>query len=106
MPGCSLRALKPRGRQSCRLPATGAISSCPGPTHLCRLVIGLCSTAQVPPGTGCIVCTMEKANGYVNQLLQDGALASLCCIVVDELHMVRHSWQGLIHASAMLLHSS
>ena len=54
----------------------------------------MCGCRQVPPGTGCIVCTMEKANGYVNQLLQDGALATLCCIVVDELHMVRrHHYQ-------------
>ena len=38
---------------------------------------------------GAIVCTYEKANGWVNQLLEEEALDKLSCIVVDELHMVR-----------------
>jgi replicative superfamily II helicase len=32
--------------------------------------------------------TMEKANVTINRLLSEGRLHELCCIVVDEAHMV------------------
>ena len=30
------------------------------------------------------VCTIEKANGAVNRLVQEGRMHELCCIIVDE----------------------
>ncbi len=40
-------------------------------------------------GTATIfVCTMERANSIANKWLQGGELHKLCCVVVDELHMV------------------
>lgn len=56
-----------------------------------RLWSDMSTAAEVPYGTGCIVCTMEKANTYVNRLLEGGMLHNICCVVVDELHMVRRS---------------
>lgn len=35
------------------------------------------------------VCTMERANSLANRWLEEGQLRRLCCVVVDELHMVR-----------------
>lgn len=32
--------------------------------------------------------TMEKANVTINRMLQEGRLHELCCVVVDEAHMV------------------
>lgn len=42
------------------------------------------------------VCTMERANSLANRWLEEGQLSKLCCVVVDELHMVRGvvSWQS------------
>ena len=34
------------------------------------------------------VCTMEKANVAINRLQAEGRLGELCCVVVDELHLV------------------
>jgi len=49
---------------------------------------------DIPENTGCIVCTIEKANTLVNRLLEDNMLGSLSCVVVDELHMVRCAEYG------------
>lgn len=38
--------------------------------------------------TGAIVCTIEKANGLINQMLEEDSLGALGALVVDELHMV------------------
>lgn len=43
-----------------------------------------------------IVCTIEKANLIVNELLESQSLASLCCIVVDELHMCGDPERGYL----------
>jgi replicative superfamily II helicase len=40
---------------------------------------------------GAVVCTYEKANALVCRLLEEEALDSLGCIVVDELHMARRA---------------
>ena len=38
---------------------------------------------------GVVVCTIERANTIANKLMEQDKLSSLCCVVVDELHMVR-----------------
>ena len=56
--------------------------------------------SRVPAGgllaTDIAVATIERANGLVNRLLEDGLLDSLACIVVDELHMVGDSSRGYL----------
>eukprot|EP00955_Chlamydomonas_euryale_P105658 365655-Chlamydomonas_euryale.AAC.16 len=41
------------------------------------------------------VCTIEKANAAVNRLVQEGRVHELCCVVVDEAHMVGDAQRGL-----------
>lgn len=43
----------------------------------------------ISDAVGVIVCTFEKANALVCRLLEEEALDSLGCVVVDELHMAR-----------------
>jgi hypothetical protein len=40
------------------------------------------------------VCTIEKGNGLVNRLLEDGRLGAVGCVVVDEAHMVGEPGRG------------
>ncbi|GFR45397.1 hypothetical protein Agub_g6680, partial [Astrephomene gubernaculifera] len=40
------------------------------------------------------VVTMEKANSTVNRLIAEGRLGELCCVVVDEAHMVGDPHRG------------
>ena len=40
------------------------------------------------------MCTIEKANVAINRLVKEGRLAELCCMVVDELHMVCDAQRG------------
>ncbi|OQR69619.1 DNA polymerase theta-like [Tropilaelaps mercedesae] len=42
------------------------------------------------------VCTIEKANALVNKLLQENELDLLCCVVVDELHMLGEPQRGYL----------
>ena len=50
--------------------------------------------------TGAIVCTIEKANTLVNQLLEDGTFSELVStVVVDELHV----YNGLFGAHVALI---
>lgn len=43
------------------------------------------------------VCTIEKANGLVNRLVEDGTLGeSLCTYVVDEIHLVGDGSRGYL----------
>ena len=41
------------------------------------------------------VCTIEKANSALNRLVQEGRMHELCCIIVDEAHMVGDPQRGL-----------
>ena len=34
------------------------------------------------------MCTIEKANGLINRMLEDGSLHRLGMVVIDELHLV------------------
>jgi DNA polymerase theta len=43
-----------------------------------------------------VVCTIEKANALVNRLLEEESLTQLCCVVVDELHMVGDDDRGYL----------
>uniref|UniRef100_UPI00358F608A DNA polymerase theta-like n=1 Tax=Myxine glutinosa TaxID=7769 RepID=UPI00358F608A len=55
---------------------------------------------ESPPGglAACdvAVCTIERANGLLNRLLEDGQLNLLGVIVVDELHMVAEPGRGAL----------
>jgi DNA polymerase theta len=42
------------------------------------------------------VCTIEKANGLINRLLEEGTLCDLGVVVVDELHMVGNEGRGYL----------
>ncbi|GAB4817305.1 hypothetical protein N2152v2_004351 [Parachlorella kessleri] len=60
---------------------------------------GMHSNAGLGANTGAIVCTIEKANKMVNRLLAEGgegSLSVLCCLVVDELHMVGEEERGYL----------
>ena len=50
--------------------------------------------APIGPRTGCVVCTIEKANILVNRMLEEGTIDLLSCVVVDELHMVGDEDRG------------
>ena len=42
------------------------------------------------------VCTIEKANGLVNRLMEDGQLHTVGTIVVDEMHLIGDSSRGYL----------
>eukprot|EP00884_Botryococcus_braunii_P013506 jgi/Botrbrau1/22156/Bobra.0206s0079.1 len=46
--------------------------------------------------TGAIVCTFERANAFINRKMEEEALSSLSCIIVDELHMVVDEGRGFL----------
>ena len=46
-------------------------------------------------GEAVAICTIEKANVCINRLLQEGRLAELSCIVIDELHMIANPQRGV-----------
>ncbi|PSC69888.1 helicase and polymerase-containing TEBICHI [Micractinium conductrix] len=51
--------------------------------------------ALAPRGETVACCTIEKANVAINRLAQEGRLGELCCVVVDELHMVGDGERGV-----------
>ena len=53
--------------------------------------------------TDIAVATIEKANGLVNRLMEEGQLESLTCVVVDE---VRVSWKPHCYPSISVLYLS
>ena len=56
-----------------------------------------------------MVCTVEKANLVVNRMLEEGTLGMLCCVVVDEVHMLADAQRGGILESLctkILFHSA
>ena len=55
-----------------------------------------CAPINAPRrGETVAVCTIEKANAAINRLAQEGRLGELCCVVVDELHMVGDADRGI-----------
>ncbi|CAH0763921.1 unnamed protein product [Diatraea saccharalis] len=56
--------------------------------------------SQSPPGglhaVHVAICTIEKANGLVNRLLDDGSISELGAIIVDELHLLGDPHRGYI----------
>eukprot|EP01125_Pyxidicula_operculata_P007476 TRINITY_DN2542_c0_g1_i3.p1 TRINITY_DN2542_c0_g1~~TRINITY_DN2542_c0_g1_i3.p1 ORF type:complete len:468 (-),score=79.14 TRINITY_DN2542_c0_g1_i3:253-1656(-) len=54
-----------------------------------------------PPGNQICVATIEKANSIINNLIEEGRLSELGCVVVDEFHMI--STEGRGHILELLL---
>ena len=43
-----------------------------------------------------MICTIEKANGIVNRLLQKGYGHTIGCIIFDEMHVLGSSFNGYL----------
>lgn len=54
-----------------------------------RSFYGSQGSGTLPKDTCLAVCTIEKANSLINRLLEEGRLAEVGIMVIDELHMVR-----------------
>ena len=56
--------------------------------------------SQHPPGgfkaVDVAVCTIEKANGIINRLLEEKAMNTLGLVVIDELHLLGDASRGYL----------
>ncbi|XP_078741410.1 DNA polymerase theta-like [Lampetra fluviatilis] len=66
----------------------------------CGLRVGGFMSGECPTGgfagVDVAVCTLEAANGLINRLVEEDAVASLGIVVVDELHVVGDASRGYI----------
>jgi replicative superfamily II helicase len=63
---------------------------------LCALFLLLLSGATLTDDVDVAVCTFEKANVLINQLLDEGRESRLSMVVVDELHLVSDTHRGFL----------
>lgn len=49
---------------------------------------GTVGGAMSQQGAEIAICTIEKANGMVNRMLEEGRLDELGCLTIDEAHMI------------------
>ncbi|XP_057854248.2 helicase and polymerase-containing protein TEBICHI isoform X1 [Cryptomeria japonica] len=61
-----------------------------------RSFYGNQGSGTLPKDTCLAVCTIEKANSLVNRLLEEGRLAEVGIMVIDELHMVGDQSRGYL----------
>eukprot|EP01018_Ginkgo_biloba_P001647 Gb_33083 [translate_table: standard] len=61
-----------------------------------RSFYGAQGSGTLPKDTSVAVCTIEKANSLINRLLEEGRLAEVAIIVIDELHMVGDRSRGYL----------
>jgi superfamily II helicase len=55
-----------------------------------------CTGAPLTDDVDVAVCTFEKANVLINQLLDEGRESRLIMVVVDELHLVSDTQRGFL----------
>ena len=48
------------------------------------------------------VCTIEKANGALNKMIQQARLGNLCCVIVDVSTFYSHSLQMTQHFNTVV----
>ena len=46
------------------------------------------------PNENIAVCSYEKGNSAVNKLVSSGSVDKLCCVIVDEFHMMADEGRG------------
>ncbi|MES1921303.1 hypothetical protein MHBO_002849, partial [Bonamia ostreae] len=62
-------------------------------------VVGLYSNKglrSLSADTKIVICTIEKANVLVNRFLKEKAMSNICCVVLDELHMLGDANRGFL----------
>lgn len=65
-------------------------------SHTSSHTLTLSHTLSPTTHTGVIVATIEKANSLVSRMMEEECLDQLCCVVVDELHMVGDEDRGYL----------
>ena len=64
---------------------------------------GTQGAGPLPEDVALAVCTIEKANGLINRMLEEGRLQELAIIVIDELHMVNISVTAVVLCLSCLM---